>query len=118
MMFAEATNNEVITWGFVLVLTTIAANIVVILTTRRTQKREVSFEFTPASKEEFDELKEHNSRIHDLLFEKIGQVNEGSTEELKKVRERMAGVETEARIMNGRIHNVDAKLDRLIERKH
>ena len=54
MMLAEITNSDVVTWQIVFTMTTIAANIAIIIGTRQKQKREVSFEFTPASKEEFD----------------------------------------------------------------
>jgi hypothetical protein len=117
-MLAEATNSDVITWGFVLVLTTIAANVVLIITTRRTQKREVSFGFEPASKEEFDEHKKHTSRIHDILFDEIRKVNVSTAKDVRDLGERVAGVETQMELMNQRTVQIDTKLDRLIERKH
>jgi hypothetical protein len=119
MLFAEL-SDAAMSWNVVLtlsVLATLALTCVQLVRANRAQKRQVSFEFDPASKADFDKHVEHNSRIHDLLFDKIENVNGSSTEELKRVRERVAGVETEARTMNQRIAQVDAKLDRLIERK-
>ena len=55
-IFAEASSSDVITWGIILVITSIAANVatVVVSLSSRKQKREVSFGFVPASKEEFE----------------------------------------------------------------
>lgn len=58
MMFAQATAPDSVTaWNVVLtigVLVAIAANVIALLRTK--QKREVSFTFEPASKQEFDQF--------------------------------------------------------------
>jgi hypothetical protein len=110
--------DTVITWGVILVLTTIGANIAVIIGTKRSQKREVSFEFTPASKEDFDKHCAHASRMHDLLFDQIRQMNASAALNLRESSERIAGVETQIDLMNQRMVQIDTKLDRLIERKN
>lgn len=128
MMLAEATNSDVITWGFILVITTILANIAVIVGTRRKQKREVSFEFTPASKEEFDKHIESNKEEHDQLFSKMGGMERGLrgefSNEIKVVRSEMvetvkqlAALNNNAELLNQAMTAERARLDREIERR-
>lgn len=139
MFLAEATNNDVITWGFILVVTTIGANLAVIIGTRRKQKREVSFEFTPASKEEFDRHVAANDQTTRDLFAKIGGVERGANgnaekkiealqherredvrqlhQEINEVGRKVAGLEKETELQNQSMASMNAKLDRLIERR-
>jgi hypothetical protein len=57
----------------ILVVTTIAANIAIVYSSRRTQKREVNFAFAPASKEEFDKHVEEDKAEHDRLTAELKQ---------------------------------------------
>ncbi len=118
MLLAQASNGDVITWNFILVITTIIVNVGLIIGTRRTQKREVSFEFEPASKQEFDKHVAHTSRMHDILFDEIRKVNGNTAKDIRETGERVAGVEKQVELLNQRMTQIDNKLDRLIERKH
>ena len=82
IILAEAaSNSDIITWGIVITLTTVGANVaaVVLAFSNRKQKREVSFGFIPASKDEFDKHVENNKSEHEQLFSKIGGVERGGT---------------------------------------
>lgn len=127
MMFAEATNNDVITWGVILVMTTIAANIAVIFGTRQKQRREVSFEFEPASKEAFATHVIENREAHEQIFSKIGGVERGAKSALEQQVEvvrkdvmqcgrDISGLKVETQLQNQSLARVESKLDRLIER--
>jgi hypothetical protein len=48
------------------------------------QKREITFEFTPASKEAFDNLVLSNRQEHDQLHAKISAIDRGSRDRLEK----------------------------------
>lgn len=127
-MFAETTNSDVITWGVILVLTTIAANIAVIIGTRQKQKREVSFEFEPASKVALDTLSTENTKVHEQIFAKIGGVERGAKSALEtqveivrrdviKCGNDISGLQASTELQNQSLARVESKLDRLIERK-
>lgn len=80
MMLAQGTPSAQGLMDFVLIiglLASIAGNIAMVVSARKTQKREVSFGFIPAAKDEFDKHVEDNRREHESLFSKIGGVERG-----------------------------------------
>ena len=81
------------------------------------ERREVTAGFEPSSRREFEAHQQQNSRIHDLLFERIKQADDVKNSELRQLGERMSGVETQTEHFNQRLYHIEAKLDRLIERK-
>lgn len=131
-IIAQATtnNSDIITWGIILTLTTIAGNVatVIALLVNRKQKREVSFGFVPASKEEFDDHRMNNKEEHDQLFSKLGGVERGLrgefSNEIKTVRSEMtetvrqlAALNNNAELLNQAMAAERARLDREIERR-
>jgi hypothetical protein len=96
MMIAEAlpAPDPRFVWELILVLGSLAsigANIATALSVRRTQRREVSFQFTPASKEEFERHVASNKQEHENLFSKIGGVERGSTARLDEFSKEWRG---------------------------
>lgn len=120
-----------IAWNVILtigVIITIAAQFIILARSNRAQKREVSFEFEPASKKEFDKHVEENERDHRDLFSKLGGVERGGAAKLSGeitavhnrvngLEKSIGGLEKSAEITNQRLAQVDSKVDRLIERK-
>lgn len=103
-------------------------------------KREVTITDDCVCRSEFEELKGDNKREHENLFSKLGGVERGVEQRLnqrldkiesdsKDSRRRLhddvtsiakdvAALQSESKLTNQRIIQVDTKLDRLIERKH
>lgn len=65
-----------ITLGF---MASIAANIFTVVRVSKTQKREITFSFDPASKEDFDRHVVENKREHEQLFSRINAVDRAIT---------------------------------------
>ena len=119
-----------IAWQVILtigVLIAIVGNIATLLTSRRSQKREVSFELNAASKEEFEKHVDFNAQEHRDLHSKIGGLDRGTarkiSDEMNAIHSRVnglekaiGGLETSAEITNQRLAAIDAKVDHLIER--
>lgn len=131
-----------IAWNVVLtigVLVAIGANIIVLLRGNRAQKREVSFEFTPASKAEHDqhvadtannfaavreELKEdrrrnevHASERSKTIFKELKDNRERLEDQISAVDKKVAGLEASSEIQTQQLARLDTKLDRIIENK-
>jgi hypothetical protein len=132
MIFADAaTPNANTVWLVILVLAGLGGNIatiVAVIQGSRKQKREVSFEFVPASKEEFDLQKKHCTDRHAQLFAEIKTLKENTGDEVESkievvrkdvvaVGKEVASLQTETRLQNQTLSSLGAKLDRLIERK-
>jgi hypothetical protein len=107
MIIAEISNSDAITWGFVLLVTSIASNIATIISIRAKQRREVNFAFTPASQEEFDEhvadTREHfaglaQSREEDLRLN--AQSRRLIHEKIERVATEVAGLSKTAELQN------------------
>lgn len=103
------------------------------------EKREVTISASLPSKEELDRLFGENKREHENLFSKIGGVDRGAAqkidERIEKLREERRGdmrqlheevghvgmkvsaLEATNQAQSQRLAAIDAKLDRLIERK-
>jgi hypothetical protein len=124
-IFAEAASNnsDIITWGIILTLSTIAANIATIFATRRAQKREVSFGFVPASKEEFDDhvgdTREKFKQLHDERQTDLrlaAQGRKGIHDKIDVVAGKVSGLDATTMIQNQTLARMDSKLDRINER--
>jgi hypothetical protein len=133
MLLADAaTPNANTVWLVILVLAGLGGNIATIVAVfqgSKKQKREVSFEFVPASKEEFDEQKQHCTRRHAELFAGIERIEKATSatietkvdfvrREVVEVGKEVAALQTATGLQNQTLSNLNAKLDRLIERKH
>jgi len=117
----------------------------------RKQRREVSFGFIPAAKDEFDKHVAWNQKEHDNLFAKLGGLERGAAakiqtlsrewrdvlndkifelirsneESRQKIQENANALAREVgelsaanNLLNQRLAQIDAKLDRLIERQN
>ena len=126
-------------WVIMSFLAGIAANVATVIALTRKQKREITYGFTPASKEEFVKHVEWNNREHENLFKKIGGAERGSNERLElkvqamqssaeigrasmsqkveDVKERVAGLERATEAQNQWLERMDSKLD-LIQRRN
>jgi hypothetical protein len=106
-LLAQATNNnsDIITWGIILTLTTVAANIVAVVLafSNRKQKREVSFGFVPASKEEFDKHLAENHAEFTRIREAREKDAEMAGQSRKRLYDKMDDIETQISEMPGRI---------------
>jgi hypothetical protein len=81
MMFADTTPDPRFFWDLVLsigFMVTIGANVATMLAMRRTQKREVRWEFEPAAKKEFDKHVERNLAEHENIFSKLSGIERGA----------------------------------------
>jgi len=118
MFLAEASNSDVITWQVILVITTVGANLAIILSSRKKQKREVSFEFEPASKDAFEKHVAANQREHENLFAKIGGVERGLNERVeKKLTDLQRSAEDGREKLHQRINRISVGVARLCGRQ-
>lgn len=134
MMFADATSN-ISTIAEVLTMIVLATGQITIwITLKSPQRREVSFVGDPVEKKEFERLMAENTAVHGQLFSRIGGVERGANEALKKsddvgsesrrrlhselqeVSSSVAALTKQADLADTRMFQMDAKLDRLIER--
>jgi hypothetical protein len=130
-MFAQVNPDPDTAWNVILtiglVLNMLVAGLAV-ANSRKSQRREVSFGFEPASKENFDRLVEDNEVEHRDMFARIGGVDRGNSakisQEITLVHNRVnaleksvGGLEMSAELTNQRLSQIDSKIDRLIERR-
>lgn len=115
-----------IAWQVILtigVLVAIGANI---FTAARAQKREVSFSFEPASKEEFKRHMAANAQEHRDLFAKIGGVDRGSGQKISSeiqamhvrvnaIEKSVGGLETSTELQNQQLTQMQADIKRILE---
>jgi len=117
-ILAEASNSDVITWQVILVITTIGANLAIILSSRRKQKREISYEFDPASKEELEKHIQADAREHEKLFSKIGGVERGMNERVeKRLTDLQKSAEDGREKLHQRINRISVGVARLCGRQ-
>lgn len=123
--------DPITAWQVILtlgVLFAIGSNVVVMLRQGQIQKREVRFGVEPASKEAFDQHVAHNGQEHRDMFAKISGVDRGGSakvsQEITMVHNRVnaleksvGGLETASEMTNQQLARVEAKIDRLIERR-
>lgn len=93
------------------------------------EERKVTMAASAATKQEFDQHVQENSRMFEQmraeaskrgrdLFEKIEDTKSELGKEITCVRESVAGLEKQGEITNQLMARMDGKLDRLHERKH
>lgn len=110
--FAEAApnaNNFMGLWLSLNLIGSVVVSVVSIATffSNRKQKREVSFSFEPASKDEFMAHVERNEREHENMFKKIGGVERGAAESLdRKLSALQASAETGREKLHNRITEI------------
>lgn len=71
--------------SLILTIGMFAVAVVALVIAGRKQKNEVTFGFTPASKDEFDRHVAHNTHEHMNIFSKIGGAERGMDAKLKEV---------------------------------
>jgi hypothetical protein len=104
------------------------------ITLKATQRRTISFEGDPVMKEDFDRHIQANYEAHAQIFSKIGGVERGAQSLVKDtereaadsrrvlhqsvahVGERVAKMEAATEMIDRRMAQMDAKLDRIAER--
>jgi hypothetical protein len=69
----------------------IAGNVAMALSIRRTQKREVSFGFAPASKEDFDKHIEWNRLEHVELFNRLNSMTNDCSGRMASLNRELQG---------------------------
>lgn len=140
MIVAEIAAAELGTWMYALgSVIQIAATVTILATINSKQRREISFAGEPLDRKEFDRMVAENTAAHDQLFAKIGGVERGVESRLagrmdkfeaesRESRQIMhlnigaigndvAALKKEAELANQRSFQMDAKIDRLIERQ-
>jgi hypothetical protein len=139
-IMAEISNTELGTWLYgAATVAQLGATITVLITINSKQRREVSFAGEPVDRKEFDRHVNEDMTVHSQLFARIGGAERGiesrltvrldKTEaeavelrrlvhqELVAVGNDVAGLKKAAELANQRACLMDAKIDRLIERK-
>jgi hypothetical protein len=139
MIISDISNSDLGAWVYALAtIIQIVSTIAILLTINSTQKREVTFAGEPVDRKEFDKHVADNAAVHSQLFAKIGGAERGlesrlesrmdkSETESKESRRLMhqdisaigndvAALKKEAELANQRSLQMDAKIDRLIER--
>jgi hypothetical protein len=139
-IMAEISNTELGTWLYgAATVAQLGATITVLITVNSKQRREVSFAGEPVDRKEFDRHVNEDMTVHSQLFARIGGAERGiesrltvrldKTEaeaaelrrlvhqELVAVGNDVAGLKKAAELANQRACLMDAKIDRLIERK-
>ena len=139
MIISDISNADLGAWVYALAtIIQIASTIAILITINSKQKREVTFAGEPVDRKEFDKYAAENAIIHNQLFAKIGGAERGLESRLaarmdkfemesKESRQLMhqdisaigndvAALKKEAELANQRSLQMDAKIDRLIER--
>jgi hypothetical protein len=140
MNLAEITAAELGTWMYAFgSVIQIAATVTLLVTINSKQRREVSFAGEPVDQKDFDRLVAENAAVHDQLFAKIGGVERGLDsrlagrmdkfesesresrrlmhQDMSAIGNDVAALKKEAELANQRAFQMDAKIDRLIERQ-
>ncbi len=139
MIFSDISNAELGAWVYALAtVIQIVSTIAILITINSKQKREISFAGETVERKEFDKHVAENSLVHQQLFAKIGGVERGlesrlasrmdkfetESEDSRRLFHRdisaigndVAALKKEAELANQRSLQMDAKIDRLIER--
>ncbi|HEY3860830.1 MAG TPA: hypothetical protein VGO59_02995 [Verrucomicrobiae bacterium] len=138
-MMSEISNAELGAWVYALAtIIQIASTLAILITINSKQKREVSFAGEPVDRKDFDKHAGENAAIHNQLFAKIGGAErglesrlasrmdkfEGEYEQSRRLMHQhisaigndVAALKKEAELANQRALQMDAKIDRLIEK--
>lgn len=139
MIIADISNSELGAWVYGLAtVIQIASTIAILATINSKQRREITFAGQPVDQKDFDQHVAENAAIHNQLFAKIGGVERGlesrlasrmdkfETEaeqsrrlihqDINAIGNDVAALKKEAELANQRALQMDAKIDRLIER--
>ena len=115
ILLADTTPDPKDFWQFILgiaFLCSIGANIAIIVSARRTQKREIAYAFTPASKEEFDKAAKENDADHTVIHARLTKFKERTDELVAEMREEMRH-DREAALQSGeeRSNKIHSRID-------
>lgn len=84
------------------------------------ERREVTAGFEAASRRELESHQQQNSKVHDILFGKVEEVDTEVAHQVSKIGERLSAVETSVNtsttFMRQQFADLSARLDRKIER--
>jgi hypothetical protein len=139
MIISDISNSELGAWVYGLAtIIQIASTIAILITINSKQRREVTFAGEPVEQKDFDKHLAENAAIHNQLFAKIGGVERGlesrlaarmdkfetETEQSRRLMHQdisaigndVAALKKETELANQRSLQMDAKIDRLIER--
>jgi len=139
MIISDISNADLGAWVYALAtIIQIASTIAILLTINSTQKREITFAGEPVDRKDFDKHVAEDVAVHSQLFAKIGGAERGlesrlesrmdkfetDSKESRRVMHRdisaigndVAALKKEAELANQRSLQMDAKIDRLIER--
>jgi hypothetical protein len=139
ILFSDIPNADLGAWVYGLAaILQIASTVAVLITINSRQKREVAFASEPVDRKEFDRHVAENAAIHAQLFARIGGAErslesrlaarmdkfETDAKESSRLMHQyisaigndVAALKKEAALANQRSQQMDAKIDRLIER--
>jgi hypothetical protein len=139
MIISDISNADFGAWVYALAtIIQIASTVAILITINSKQKREVSFAGEPVDRKDFDKLVAENALIHSQLFAKIGGAERGLEsrlaarmdkfeidakesgrlmhQDISAIGNTVAALKKEAELANQRSLQMDAKIDRLIER--
>jgi hypothetical protein len=139
MIISDISNADLGAWVYGLAtVIQIGSTIAVLITINSKQKREVTFPGEPVDRKDFDKHLAEDSAVHNQLFARIGGAERGLESRLAARMDRfeteskesrrlmhqyisaigndVAALKKEASLANQRSVQMDAKIDRLIER--
>ena len=141
MIISDISNADLGAWVYALAtIIQIASTIAILITINSKQKREITFAGEPVDRKDFDKHVADNAAVHNQLFAKIGGAERGLESRLATRMDRfeteskesrllmhqdinaigndVSALKKEAELANQRSLQMDAKIDRLIERNH
>jgi hypothetical protein len=139
MIFSDISNADLGAWVYALAtIVQIASTVAILITINSKQKREITFAGEPVDRKDFDKYVADNAAVHIQLFAKIGGAERGlesrlaarmdkfETEskesnrlmhhDISAIGNDVAALKKETELANQRSLQMDAKIDRLIER--
>jgi len=139
MIISDISNADLGAWVYALAtIIQIASTIAILVTINSKQKREITFAGEPVDRKDFDKHVADNAAVHNQLFAKIGGAERGLESRLATRMDRfeteskesrllmhqdinaigndVSALKKEAELANQRSLQMDAKIDRLIER--
>ncbi len=139
ILFSDIPNADLGAWVYALAtILQIASTVAVLITINSRQKREVTFASEPVDRKDFDKHVAENAAVHTQLFARIGVAERGLEsrlaarmdkfetdsresrrlmhQDISAIGNDVAALKKEAALANQRSLQMDAKIDRLIER--
>ena len=123
-MFAQINHNDAVQIGLWVIAATAvlqalgAALSILRFFVHRAEKREVSISAGVVARPDFDTLVADNKHEHENLHARLGAVERVLQREVNAVAQKVSGLERETSLQNQRLAQIDAKLDRVIERQN